>query len=390
MPQRSIGSEAAMESAYGEELDMFRDSVRAFFQRDVEPRLKQLEESGSDQRFWQDAARAGLLGVVVPEEYGGPGADPLAMVIVSEELGRSPAGAVLGSCLNSDMTTMFMTMYGSEAQKREWLPKFVTGEVLQATALTEADSGSDAGAMRSTAVREGDEFVINGAKCYISNGNQAGLIYVHAKLPADGVGPGGPSIFLVPGNTPGITKRYMPTMGFRAGDTAELFFDNVRVPQANLLGKEGEGIRMFQPVITLDRLQICGRSQGAAEGAFAITLEYVRQRKIFGQRLVDFQNTQFKLAEMETEIAVGRAFLNELIRKYRAGVMSTRDASMLKIWLPEMEGRVIDACMQFWGGAGFMEQSTISRMYTAARAQRVYAGATELQKAMLGRGYAKA
>ncbi|MET0659987.1 MAG: acyl-CoA dehydrogenase family protein [Steroidobacteraceae bacterium] len=377
-----------MQSAYGEELDLFREGVRAFFRRDVEPRLHELE-SGTDERFWKDAARAGLLGVVAPEEYGGPGADPLAMVIISEELGRSPAGAVLGSCLNSDMTTMFMLMYGNEEQKRQWLPRFVTGEVIQATALSEAGSGSDAGAMRTTAVRDSGEFVINGSKMFISNGNKAGLIYVHAKLAPSNEGPGGPSIFLVPGDTPGVTKRYINTMSFRGGDTAELFFDNVRVPYPNLLGAEGQGLKMFQPVITLDRLQICGRSQGAAEGAFALTLEYVRQRKIFGQRLVDMQNTQFKLAEMETEINVGRAFLDELVRKYRAGEMTARDASMLKIWLPEMEQRVIDGCLQFWGGTGFMDESTISRMYTAARVQRIHAGATELQKAMLGRGYAK-
>jgi alkylation response protein AidB-like acyl-CoA dehydrogenase len=224
---------------------------------------------------------------------------------------------------------------------------------------------------------------------YISNGNKAGLIYVHARLAASDEGPGGPSIFLVPGETTGIAKRYIPTMSFRGGDTAELYFDGVRIPQANLLGEEGRGLRMFQPVINLDRLQICGRSQGAAEGAFALTLEYVRQRKIFGKRLVDYQNTQFKLAEMETEIAVGRAFLNELIRKYRAGEMTPRDASMLKIWLPEMEGRVIDTCLQFWGGAGFSDESVISRMYTAARVQRIHAGATELQKAMMGRAYAR-
>jgi acyl-CoA dehydrogenase len=377
-----------MESAYGEELEQFRDVVRSFFRRDVEPRLRELE-NGTDDRFWKDAARAGLLGVVVPEEYGGPGADPLAMVIISEELGRSPAGAVLGSCLNSDMTTMFLLLYGSEQQKRTWMPRFVSGEVIQATALSEAGAGSDAGAMRTTAVRDGDEFVINGSKLYISNGNKAGLLYVHAKLAPSEHGPGGPSIFLVPGDTPGVTKRYIKTMGFPGGDTAELFFDNVRVPGSNLLGQEGQGLKMFQPVITLDRLQICARSLGAAEAAFEMTLEYVRQRKVFGQRLIDMQNTQFKLAEMETEINVGRAFLNELVRKYRVGRMTARDASMLKIWLPEMEQRVIDGCLQFWGGAGYVEESTIARMYTAARVQRIYAGATELQKAMLGRAYVK-
>lgn len=378
-----------MESVYGEELEMFRDSVRQFFKRDVEPRLDQLA-NGTDDKFWKDAANAGLLGVVAPEEYGGYGAHPLAMVIVSEELGRSPAGPILGSCLNSDMTTMFMVMYGNEEQKRYWLPKFVSGEIIQATALSEAGSGSDAGAMATKAVRDGDDIVINGSKCWISNGNKAnkdGLIYIHAKLAPSDKGPGGPSIFLVPGGTPGVTTRYIPTMSFRGGDTAEIFLDDVRVPASSMLGEEGQGLKMFQPVITLDRLMLCARSMGAVDGAFEATLEYVRDRKVFGQRLIDYQNTQFKMAEFETEIAVGRAFMNDAIRKWQAGEMTQKDAMMLKIWLPEMECRVIDGMLQFWGGSGFSDETVISKYYTAARVQRIHAGATELQKAMMGRLY---
>jgi acyl-CoA dehydrogenase len=321
--------------------------------------------------------------VFVPPEYGGPGADPLAIMVVSEELGRSTAGATVGSCLNADMSTLFMVNFGDEPQKREWLPGVVTGEVIQATA---PDSGSDAASIRTSAIRDGNHYVINGSKCFISNGSKADLLYVIVKTQPEARSRG-TSLLLVPGDTPGLTRINQPTMGFRGGDTSDLHFDNVRVPVANLLGKEGEGLRMFQPVISLDRMQICARSQGSAESAFEMTLEHVRNRKIFGQRLIEFQNTQFKLAEMETEIALGRSFLNEIIRKYRAGTCTENDTAMLKSWLPEMEGRVLDGCLQFWGGSGFMDEMPISRMFTAARVQRIYAGATELQKAMLGRRY---
>ncbi|MET0659079.1 MAG: acyl-CoA dehydrogenase family protein [Steroidobacteraceae bacterium] len=374
-----------MESVYGEELDMVREATRTFFRREVEPRLKQLEH-GTDEEFWRAAGRAGLLGVAIPPEYGGPGADPLAIVVVSEELGRSPAGATLGSCLNSDMCTMFMLRNGNEAQKREWLPQLLTGEIIQCMALTEAGSGSDAASIKTTAVRDGDHYVINGSKTFISNGYKAHLMYVQAKTDPTQRGRG-MSMFLVRADTPGITRRLLPTMGFPGGDTAEIFFDNVRVPAENLLGKEGDGLKMFLPVISLDRLQICARSQGAAEAAFALTLDYVRQRQIFGQRLIDFQNTQFKMADCETDIALGRALLDDAVRKYRAGRLTDRDSSILKIFMPEMEFRVLDTCMQFWGGTGFMHEATISRMFTAARVQRIYAGATELQKSMLAREY---
>ena len=374
-----------MESAYGDELELFRQTARSFLQREVEPRLRELE-GGTDEAFWRGAGRAGLLGVAVPEEYGGPGADPLAIVVVSEELGRSPAGATLGSCLNADMCTMFLLRYGNEEQKHTWLPRIVTGEVIQCMALTEAGSGSDAASIRTTATRDGDDFVINGSKTYISNGYKAHLMYVLAKTNPAERGRG-ISVILVPADARGVTRRLLPTLGFPGGDTSELFFSDVRVPAHNLLGIEGQGLKMFQPIISLDRLQICARSQGAAEAAFALTLDYVRQRRIFGQRLIDFQNTQFKLADVETDVALGRALLDDAVRRYRAGQLTERATSILKIFLPEMEFRVLDTCLQFWGGAGFMHESIIARMFAAARVQRIYAGATELQKALLARQY---
>lgn len=377
-----------MDSIYGAELEQFRDTVRLFFRKEVEPRAKYFEENGTDREFWLAAGRYGLLGVFVPEEYGGPGADPLAIMVVSEELGRHPVGATIGSSLNADMTTHFLVANGSESQKRRWLPGVLTGEVVQATALTEPESGSDAAAIRSTAIRDGNHYVINGNKCYISNGASADLLYVLAKSDASANG-GGISMFLVPGDTPGVTRRKMQTMGFPGGDTAEIFFADVRVPADHLLGSEGAGLKMFQPCISLDRMQICARSLGAAESAFEMTLNYVKQRSIFGKRLIDFQNTQFKLAELETDIRLSRAFIGELVRKFRAGSLTDVDTSMLKIWMPEMEFRVLDTCLQFWGGSGFMDANPISRMFTAARVQRIYAGATELQKSLVARRYLK-
>jgi acyl-CoA dehydrogenase len=374
------------DSAYGEELEQFRVTVRNFFQKEVEPRVREFEQHGTDRVFWKAAGNAGLLGVFVPEEYGGPGADPLAIMVVSEELGRSPAGATIGSSLNADMTTHFMVNYGNEVQKRAWLPGVVSGEVVQATALTEPESGSDAAAIRTTANRDGDHYVINGSKCFISNGYKADLLYVIAKTDPT-AGSRGTSVILVPANTPGLTRRLQATMGFCGGDTAELFFDDVRVPVANLLGKEGAGLKMFQPVISLDRMQICARSLGSAESAFEMTLAYVQTRKLFGKRLIDFQNTQFKLAEIETELVAGRCFLNDTIGRYRAGTLTDFDTSKLKLWMTEMEGRALDTCLQLWGGSGWMHDNPISRMFTAARVQRIYAGASELQKSLIARRY---
>jgi acyl-CoA dehydrogenase len=375
-----------VESVYSEELEMFRGTVRAFLKKELEPRIREFDDKGSDRTFWRAAGKAGLLGTIIPEEFGGPGADPLSIVIVSEELGRCPAAASVGSSISSDIATGFLVHNGTEAQKKYWAPKILSGDAIQAMAMTEPESGSDAASIRTKAVREGDNYVINGAKCYISNGYKADLIYVIAKTdPA--ARSRGMSVIIVPGDTPGVTRRRMNTMGYRGGDTGEIFFDDVKVPVTNLIGEEGSAMKMFHRTMALDRLQICGRALGVAEAAFEMTKEYVRNRRIFGQRLVDFQNTQFKLAEMEVDVTVGRALMDSLVRKYQVNEFTDQDGSIAKIWIPEMEGRVLDACVQLWGGNGFMDDMPISRMFTAARVDRIFAGATELQKSMMGRKY---
>lgn len=376
------------EAVYGEELEMFRTAVRAFLKRELEPHVSRFDDTGLTREFWRKAGEAGLLGVEIPAEYGGPGADPLAVLVVSEELGRMPAGASVGSCITTDIMTGFLVDYGTEAQKRRWFPGILAGDVIQSLALTEPESGSDAVAIRTTARRDGDHWVINGSKCFMSNGAKANLIYVIAKTDPS-AGARGMSAIMVPGDTPGFTQRPMKTMGYRGGDTGEMFFEDVRVPLDHLLGEEGGAMKMFQKTIALDRLQVAARSQTAAEAAFEMTLEHTRNRKLFKQRLVDFQNTQFKLAEMETEITVGRILMNDMILKYRAGTFTERDGSMVKLWITDMEGRVMDTCVQLWGGSGWMDANPIARMFTAARVTRIFVGSNELQKHMIARQYVR-
>jgi acyl-CoA dehydrogenase len=376
------------ESPYGEELEMFRSSVQAFFKKELVPRVKEFEDKGLDRAFWRKAGEAGLLGVEIPVEHGGAGADPLAVLVVSEELGRLPAGATVGSCITTDIMTGFLVDYGNEWQQKKWYSGILSGELIQSMALTEPQSGSDAAAIRTTARREGDHYIINGAKCFMSNGAKSNLVYVIAKTDIN-AGAKGMTCIMVEGGTPGFTQQPMKTMGYKGGDTGELFFSDVRVPVTHLLGEEGGAMKMFQKTIALDRLQVAARSQTAAETAFELTLEHTKNRKLFKQRLVDFQNTQFKLAEMETDIAVGKCLMNEMIRKYRAKTFTERDGSMVKLWVTDMEWRVLDACVQLWGGSGWMDDNAIARMFTAARVTRIFVGSNELQKHMIARKYVR-
>jgi acyl-CoA dehydrogenase len=375
-------------SMYGEHLEAYRDALRTFYRKEVEPRLKEFEAAGGATReIWRKAGEAGLLGVCVPEEYGGAGDDGLAIVIGSEELGYSVAGATLGAFLGTDICSLFLVHNGTPEQKRQWFPSILSGETIQCMGMTEPQTGSDAFSARTSAVRQGDEYVINGSKCFISNGAKADLIYVIARTDPNGRGARGLSMIMVPAKTAGVTQRRMKTMGYPAGDTGELFFDNVRVPLSNLVGEEGNAPKMFHRIMALDRLQVSARSYGVMQSAFGMTLDYVRKRKIFGQRVVDFQNTQFKLAEIEVETDVARAYLADLIRKYREDCFTDRDGSRCKIWFTDVENRIVDTCVQLWGGSGWMDEMPISRMYTASRVQKIYVGPNELHKSILGRSY---
>jgi acyl-CoA dehydrogenase len=372
----------------GGELEMFRSTLRRFFERELVPRNGMFESDADRRAYWRKAGEIGLLGAAIPEAYGGPGLDRLSVVVMSEELGRLPAGAIAGPNLTADLCTVLLVDHGTEAQKREWLPRILDGSVIQTLALTEPGAGSDAGAIQTTARREGDAYILNGAKHFISTGTWADVIYVVAKTDAASRTTG-MSVFLVRGDAPGVTRRKMATLGYHGGDTAEIVLDGVVVPATDLMGQEGRAYGMFDTVITLDRFHIAARSWAASQAAFEMTLAHAQQRKMFGQRLIDLQNAQFKLAGIETDLAVGRSFIDRCIAKYRAGAFTQADGSMLKIWLPEMEGRVMDACLQLWGGYGWMADHPIAHMFTAARLQRIWAGATELHLSILGRRYLK-
>jgi len=372
---------------FTEEEEMFRRTVRQFLDKELEPNVdKFVGNLDYDREFWRKAGQAGILGAAIPEEFGGPGASDMCGVVLAQELGRSAGGATVGSSLSADIATYILMTGGSAEQKRKWAPGILSGDIPQCMPLTESEAGSDATAIRTTAIRDGDSYVINGSKIYISNGNKARLLYVVAKTdPAKGGR--GMSILLVEGDTPGISRHPMNTMGYPAYDLAEFHFDNVRVPAENLFLGEGRALDILMSTFALDRLEIAGRALGEAELAFNLALDFVKERKAFGQRVIDFQNTQFKLAEMKTDIEVGRAFLHDSVRKYRANKFDLADGAMIKLWVPEMASRVIDTALQMFGGSGFMEEMLISKLYRANRLQRLYAGTSELQKVAIAKKF---
>ncbi len=370
---------------YTDEHEMFRRTVRAFLDKELEPHYRRYAERGGvDTDFWRKAGNAGILGSGIPEEFGGPGGDFVFNVILAEELGKSVGSSLTGSSLMADIATYILMGFGTKEQKSRYAAGILSGEISQAMPLTEPDAGSDATAIKATAIRDGDEYVINGDKFFISNGASADVLYVVVKTDPTKRGRG-MSVIIVDANTPGVSRRKIPMVGWPAGDTGELNFRDVRVPIENLLGKEGEAMQILMSTFLEDRLQIAARCVGAAETALNLTLAYVKERKVSGQRVIDFQNTQFVLAEVKTDIEVGRAFLDQSIMKLRDKQFTFEEGAMLKLWLTEMENRVVDKCQQMFGGAGQMRDTPIAQMYTAARIQRIYAGTSELQKVAIAK-----
>jgi alkylation response protein AidB-like acyl-CoA dehydrogenase len=370
---------------YSDEHELYRRTVRSFLDKELEPHYRTYAAKGGlDRAFWKKAGGAGLLGTCIPEEFGGPGGDVTFNVILSEELGASAGSAWTGSSLMADLATFILMGFGTAAQKARYAPGILSGEISQAMPLTEPDAGSDATAIKATALRDGNEWVINGDKFFISNGTSAGVLYVVAKTDPAKRG-SGMSIIIVDADTKGVERHKIPMVGWPAGDTGALHFDNVRVPLANLLGQEGQAMRILMSTFLEDRLQIAARSVGAADLALRLTIDYVKTRKVFGQRVADFQNTQFVLADVKTELEVGRTFLDQSLVKVREGKFTFQEGAMLKLWTTEMEGRVIDKCQQMFGGAGLMQDSPIAQMASAARIQRIYAGTSELQKVSIAK-----
>ena len=374
-------------SLFSAEHELFRKNVRGFFDREVLPNQERWRREGIvDRDAWRKAGQAGLLCTWMEEEHGGPGGDFLHAVVVMEEASRAyESGFAIG--LHSDIIVPYLHSFGTPAQKAKWLPGCASGELVTAIAMTEPGTGSDLAAIATTARLEGDEYVIDGAKTFISNGILCDLCVVAAKT---GNAPGDPhrslSLFVVEADRPGFVKgKKLEKMGMASQDTAELFFEGCRVPKENLLGEEGQGFFMLMQKLQQERLVVAIGAQASAEKVLEDTIRYTQERKAFGKPISKFQNTQFKLVECATEIEVGRAFLDALVAQHVAGKHLVKECSMAKLWQTEMAQRVVDACLQLFGGYGYMLEYPIARAYMDARVQRIYAGTNEIMKVIVAK-----
>jgi alkylation response protein AidB-like acyl-CoA dehydrogenase len=369
---------------YGQEQNLFRDSVHRFFVRALYPNMARWDEQGVvDRDFWKACGEAGLLCPGVPEDYGGLGLDYSYNAIVGEELAY--AGSSAGLLVHSDIVTDYIVRCGSEEQKRAWLPRMVTGEVITAIAMTEPGAGSDLKNIRTTARRDSDTYILNGAKTYITNGQLADLVIVIAKTDPT-AGSKGMSLLLVETDRPGFTRgRNLDKIGMPSSDTSELFFDDVRVPKGNLLGEEGNGFAYMMSQLPQERLAIAITAQAGAQRAFDEALAFTKNRKAFGRAVFDFQNTRFVLAELAAELQVGWAHLDWAIGRHIAGQLGATEASAAKLWHSELLWRACDQALQLHGGAGYMNEYPIARLWRDARAQRIYGGTSEIMKEIISR-----
>ncbi len=370
--------------AYTANHEQFRDSVRKFLEREYIPNLDRWEREGIiDRAFWRVCGEAGILCPNVPEAYGGLGLDFRYNAVIDEELGYH--GAMTGTTLQSDITASYLVHYGSEAQKQRYLPPMISGELITAIAMTEPGAGSDLQGVRTTARRDGDSYVISGAKTFITNGQNADLVIVVAKTDPDR-GAKGVSLILVEADRPGFARgRNLDKIGNWSADTSELFFEDVRVPVSNLLGQENNGFGYLMGKLAQERLAIAVCAQAAAQRAFDETVAYTKDRRAFGQAVIEFQNTRFTLADLKAKLQVGWAHLDWALLRHVAGELTAQEASAAKYWHTETQWRIVDAGLQLHGGAGYMNEVTIARLWRDARVQRIYGGTSEIMREVVGR-----
>jgi alkylation response protein AidB-like acyl-CoA dehydrogenase len=376
---------AAQRELFTPEHEQFRVSVRRFIETDVSPHHAEWEAAGIVPRdIWRRAGEIGMLCPNVPEEYGGAGGDWLYNAVVIEEMARAGITGP-GFMIHSEMVAPYILAWGSEETKRTWLPRMVTGEAIGALGMTEPGAGSDAKAIRTRAVRDGDHYVIDGQKVYISNGQLCDLIVLACKTdPAAGAK--GVSLIVVDTATPGFERgRNLAKIGLKAQDTSELFFSGVRVPAGNRLGEEGRGFSMMMTKLAHERLSQAVRSVCVCEAAIDWTVDYTRERPAFGHTIADFQNTQFVLAELATETMSARIFTDWCIKRFMEGRLSSVDAAKVKLLVTNLHCKVVDQCLQFFGGYGYMSEYPIARAYIDARITRIAGGAAEVMKQIIGR-----
>ncbi|RYE57159.1 MAG: acyl-CoA dehydrogenase [Sphingobacteriales bacterium] len=366
--------------------EAFRDTAKRFYTNEVIPNIEKYEaQQHVDRDLWNKAGELGLLCATMPEEYGGSGADRLYSMILIEEQAYSGDSAT-GFSLHSDIVANYINNFGNEEQKMTWLPKMATGEVVSAIAMTEPGTGSDLQGVRTTAVEDGDDYIVNGSKIFITNGYLCDMAVVVVKTGKTEKGSNNLSLLIMDAKSEGFTKgKPLKKVGMHGQDTCELFFDNVRVPKANLLGMEGMGFLMLMKELAWERMLVAIICQAGAEAAFAHTLAYTKERKAFGKAIGSFQNTRFKLAELRSEIDMGRAFLDRCMELQLEGTLGIDAAAAAKYKLSDMFSKVVDEGVQLHGGYGYMLEYPIARAYIDNRANRIYAGTNEIMKELISR-----
>jgi len=369
------------------EHDLFREQVRRFVANQITPFHEEWNESGCVPReLWLQAGKAGLLCPALPEEYGGGGGDRLHSIVVFEELCRVGATGP-GFQMHSDIVASYIEYHGTESQKLRFLPDMAAGQKIGALAMTEPGAGSDLRGISTRAERNGDMYVVNGQKTFISNGMMADTIVTAVKT-GDAKGRQGISLLIIPGDAPGLMRgKNLKKLGSHAQDTAELFFEDVRVPVDNLLGSEGQGMRQMMKELAWERLQIAAGAAALMEAAFDWTLEFVRGRQAFGQPIVEFQNTRFKLAEIKTQVEVARTFVDRCLGDMMHGELDPITAAMAKCWVTDAQSRILDECLQLHGGYGYIWDYPICRAYADTRIHRIFGGTNEIMKELIGRSF---
>jgi len=379
-----------LRSVYLEEHEQFRNSVRRFLETEAVPYHGQWEKEGQiDRILWNKAGEHGFLAPTVPEEYGGVGVDFRYNAIVNEECWRLGLSG-LGFTLHSDIAVPYILNHGSAYLKDKYLPGCLSGEIVTAIAMTEPGTGSDLQGVKTLAVRDGDDYVINGSKTFITNGQQADLVILVCKTDAS-AGAQGISLLLVEAGTPGFEKgTNLEKIGMKAQDTSELFFQDVRVPKENLLGEEGNGFAYLMEELPQERLNIAIGAMATCDSILEQTVAYVKERKAFGKAIASFQNTQFKLAELDAKITAMRVFVDHCLALHIEGKLTTVMASKAKLLTTELQDQVVDECLQLHGGYGYMWEYPIARAYADSRVQRIYGGTSEVMKLIIGRELLKA
>ncbi|MGX5806122.1 acyl-CoA dehydrogenase family protein [Bradyrhizobium sp. Arg314] len=371
----------------GEDVAMAYDMARRFLDAEIAPRYDDYEKNEIvDRSAWRKAGAAGLLCASVPAEYGGAGGTFAHENMIAEAVSHVGVDG-FGIVLHNTIVVPYILHYGSEEQKQKWLPKLATGELIGAIAMTEPAGGSDLQGLATRAEKDGNHYRIRGSKTFITNGQNANLIIVATKTDPQEGAKGISLIVVETDEVEGFERgRNLDKIGLKSNDTSELFFNDVRVPTANLLGsEEGWGFVQLMQQLPQERLMVGTAAVAMSERALALTVDYVKERRAFGKAILDFQNTQFKLAELKTEITIGRIFYNNCVARHVAGELDATTASMAKYWLSDLQGKVMDECLQLFGGYGYMNEYPIARMWRDARVQRIYGGTNEIMKLLIAR-----